>query len=74
MVVGEATYEVFPPLFARVTLYPGGPGHPAVPIRVQGNEKAGGTLRRVTWNGRKLREPRISHRMLVQGGELVFHY
>ena len=74
VVVGEATYEVFPPLFERVTLYPGGPGHPAVTIRVQGNEKAGGTLRRVTWNGRKLREPRISHRMLVQGGELVFHY
>ncbi|MGN0234534.1 MAG: glycoside hydrolase domain-containing protein [Bacteroidaceae bacterium] len=74
VVVGEASYEVFPPLFRRVTLYPGGQGHPAVTVRVQGNEDANRPLRRVTWNGRRLRESRISHRMLVQGGELVFHY
>lgn len=74
VVVGEATYELFPPLFSRVTLYPGGQGKPAVTIRVQGDSSGNRHLRHVTWNGRRLREPRITHHMLARGGELVFHY
>ncbi len=70
VVVGEATYELFPPLFSRITLYPGGRQKPAVVIRVEG--KADG--RRITWNGRRLKEPRIAHSTLVCGGTLVFHY
>lgn len=74
VVVGEATYEVFPPLFDEVTLHLGGAGSPTVTIRVEGDNSAGRVPRRVTWNGRRLRERRITHRTLSQGGTLVFHY
>ena len=74
VVVGEATYELFPPLFSRVTLYPDGKGKPAVTIRVEGKSDGSRPLKRITWNGHRLREPRISHRTLMQGGTLVYHY
>ena len=74
VVVGEATYEVFPPLFGEVTLHLGGAGSPTVTIRVEGDNSDGRVPRRVTWNGRRLRERRITHRTLSQGGTLVFHY
>lgn len=74
VVVGEATYELFPPLFSRITLYPGGRQKPAVVIRVDGKADGSRPLRRITWNGRRLKEPRIAHSTLVRGGTLVFHY
>ncbi len=74
VVVGEATYDLFPPLFSRVTLCPGGQGKPVVTIRVEGKADGSRPLRRITWNGHRLREPRISHRTLMQGGTLVYHY
>lgn len=74
VVVGEATYELFPPLFSRITLYPGGRQKPAVVIRVEGKADGSRPLRRITWNGRRLKEPRIAHSTLVRGGTLVFHY
>lgn len=74
VVVGEATYELFPPLFSRITLYPGGRQKPAVVIRVEGKADGSRPLRRITWNGRRLKEPRIAHSTLVCGGTLVFHY
>lgn len=74
VVVGEATYELFPPFFSRITLYPGGRQKPAVVIRVEGKADGSRPLRRITWNGRRLKEPRIAHSTLVRGGTLVFHY
>ena len=74
VVVGEATYELFPPLFSRITLYPGGRQKPALVIRVEGKADGSRPLRRITWNGRRLKEPRIAHSTLVRGGTLVFHY
>lgn len=74
VVVGEATYELFPPLFSHITLYPGGRQKPAVVIRVEGKADGSRPLRRITWNGRRLKEPRIAHSTLVRGGTLVFHY
>ena len=74
VVVGEATYELFPPLFNQITLYPGGKEKPVVTIRVEGKTDGSHPLKRITWNGHRLKEPRISHRTLMQGGTLVYHY
>ena len=61
-------------VFASIGLYPGGRQKPAVVIRVEGKADGSRPLRRITWNGRRLKEPRIAHSTLVRGGTLVFHY
>lgn len=71
VVVGEATYEVFSPLFDKVTLHlPDGD----VVLRTQGRKSLQQPLKRVTWNGKRLRSYRITHAQLSKGGEMVFHY
>ena len=79
LVVGEAVYELFPPLFDKVTLHLGADHQTTVVIRCEGKKTgpgdvANGPCRRVTWNGKRLRQHQISVRELKQGGELVFHY
>lgn len=75
LVVGEAAYELFPPLFDKVTLHLGTDGKTTVVIRKdlqaspEGNQAR---CKRVTWNGKPLREFRISARELAKGGEMVF--
>ncbi|MBO4801065.1 MAG: glycoside hydrolase family 92 protein [Bacteroidaceae bacterium] len=72
LVVGEAVYELFPPLFDKVTLHLGADNQTTVVIRVEGRGKQKNGFRHVTWNGKRLRQHRLSVRELKQGGELVF--
>ena len=75
LVVGEAVYELFPPLFDKVTLHLGADRQTTVVIRVEGRGAKGeGRCKRVTWNGKRLRRHQISVRELKKGGELVFSY
>ncbi len=78
LVVGEAVYELFPPLFDRVTLHLGDDGQTKVVVRCEGNRSplSGNSkrVRKVTWNGRRLRSYQIAVSEIKQGGELVFHF
>lgn len=69
LVVGEAQYELFAPLFDKVTLHLGADHQTTVTISSKGN---GAKPKAVTWNGKRLKEWRISHHELIQGGELQF--
>lgn len=69
LVVGEAQYELFPPLFDKVTLHLGADYRTTVTISRKGN---GATPKAVTWNGKPLKNWRISHHDLLQGGDLLF--
>lgn len=71
VVVGEAAYEVFSPLYDKITLRL---GDSVVNIKTVGRSHADQPLKRIKWNGKKLREPRISHAMLKEGGELLLQY
>ena len=71
LVVGEAQYELFSPLFDRVTLHLDGG---EVIICTQGRRDIDQPLKRVTWNGRRLRNFRIPVSELKKGGRLVFVY
>ena len=73
LVVGEAVYELFPPLFDKVTLHLGTDRQTTVTIRTQGRKRDQG-CKRVTWNGKRLPHFRLSVSDLKKGGELVFHY
>ncbi len=71
LVVGEAQYEVFSPLFDRVTLHLGGK---EVVISTKGRNDINQPLKRVTWNGRRLRDFHIPVAELKKGGRLVMEY
>ena len=76
LVVGEAVYELFPPLFDKVTLHLGADRRTTVVIRCEGahEKRINGTCKRVTWNGKRLRRWQIAAKEIQQGGELVFHF
>ena len=76
LVVGEAVYELFPPLFDKVTLHLGADRRTTVIIRCEGahEKRINGTCKRVTWNGKRLRRWQIAAKEIQQGGELVFHF
>ena len=74
LVVGEAIYELFPPLFDKVTLHLGADHQTTVVVRTQGRTSGQQQLKRVIWNGKRLRSHSISVRELKKGGELVFHF
>ena len=70
-VVGEAQYDLFSPLFDDITVRATArPLH----IRTHGRTAVDQPVKRVTWNGRRLRNFRIPAQTLSQGGELVFWY
>ena len=73
LVVGEAIYELFPPLFDKVTLHLGADRQTTVVIAKKG-QGAGGKeqVKYVTWNGKKLPDFRISVKEIKQGGTLTF--
>ena len=71
VVVGEASYEVFSPLFDSVDIRV---GERTVKVRTVGRTSAGQRLRRVLWNGKTLKEFRITHALLKEGGELTLVY
>ena len=82
LVVGEAVYELFPPLFDKVTLHLGADRQTTVVIRKEtapsnspdGEKMANAQCKRVTWNGKALPNFQISVKELKKGGELVFHF
>ena len=75
LVVGEAVYELFPPLFDRVTLHLGADRRTTVTIRKEGQGAKGKEqVKRVTWNGKTLPDFQIPVRELTKGGELVYHF
>ena len=81
LVVGEAVYELFPPLFDKVTLHLGADGKTTVVIRktapsgsTKGDKAADAPCKKVTWNGKALPDYRISVKELLKGGELNFEF
>ena len=75
LIVGEATYELFPPLFDKVTLLLGADHQTVVTIRKEGQgAKSEAQVKSVTWNGKTLPDFRISFKELAKGGELVFRF
>ena len=74
LIVGEAVYELFPPLFDKVTLHLGADRQTTVVIRTEGRTSEKQQVKRVTWNGKRLRHFRIAVQELKKGGELVFQY
>lgn len=82
LVVGEAVYELFPPLFDKVTLHLGAYRQTTVVIRKEtvpsnypkGEKMGNSECKRVTWNGKALPNFQISVRELKKGGELVYHF
>ena len=74
LVVGEAVYELFPPLFDKVTLHIGADRQTTVTIQTDGRTSAKQTVKNVTWNGKALPDFRISHKQLSKGGTLTFHF
>ena len=74
LVVGEASYELFAPLFDKVILHLGSDRQTKVVISTTGRTSDKQQIRKVTWNGKKLPDFRISHKQLKEGGELNFHF
>lgn len=71
LVVGEAQYEVFSPLFDKVTMHI---GDKDVIISTKGKISKSQPLKFVTWNGKTLSNYRIAVSELKKGGELMFVY
>lgn len=75
LVVGEAVYELFPPLFDKVTLHLGADRQTTVTIR---KNLSGSPLKRekykVSWNGKPLPNYRIAVKELMKGGTLNYEF
>ena len=71
LVVGEAQYEVFSPLFDKVTMRI---ADKDIVIRTVGRTNKNQPLKRVTWNGKPLQNWRIAVSELKKGGEMVFFF
>lgn len=74
LIVGEAVYELFPPLFDKVTLHLGADHKTTVTISTQGRTSDKQQVKSVTWNGKPLPKFQISVKELNKGGELKFIY
>ncbi|MBP5630562.1 MAG: glycoside hydrolase family 92 protein [Bacteroidaceae bacterium] len=74
LVVGEAVYELFPPIFDKVTLHLGADQQTTVVIRTQGRTSEKQLVKKVTWNGKTLTNFQIPVKELKKGGEMVFIY
>ena len=81
LVVGEAVFELFPPLFDKVTLHLGADQKTTVVIRTEGQSRkmengkwVNGKCKSVTWNGKTLPNFQIAVKELKKGGELTFHF
>lgn len=72
VVVGEATYELFAPLFDEITINNG--SSKDIIIRTQGRTSKEQILKKVTWNGKDIKDFRISHNTIKEGGELIFWF
>ena len=75
LIVGEAVYELFPPLFDKVTLHLGADHKTTVTIRkTLSGSPLEGEKYKVTWNGKPLPNFQIPVKELKKGGEMVFQY
>lgn len=75
VVVGEATYELFSPLFDHIRLsLDEGKGDRTLTIATKNRTSISQPLKKVTWNGRTVKDFRLTHTTLRQGGELLFWY
>lgn len=71
-VVGNAEYDLFSPLFDETTvrLAEG----KALTISTRNRTSCTQQVKKITWNGHKVKSYRIRHRQLKKGGKLVFWY
>ena len=74
LVVGEAVYELFPPLFDKVTLHIGNDNKTDVVIKAEGRTSPKQPAKRVTWNGKPLPNFQISVKELKKGGTLTYFF
>ena len=75
LIVGEAVYELFPPLFDKVTLHLGADHKTTVTIRkTLSSSPLEGEKYKVTWNGKPLPNFQIPVKEIKKGGEMVFQY
>ena len=74
LVVGEAVYELFPPLFDKVTLHIGNDNKTDVVIKTEGRTSPKQPAKRVTWNGKPLPNFQISVKELKKGGTLTYFF
>lgn len=74
LVVGEAVYELFPPLFDKITLHLGADRQTTVVIKVEGRTSEKQEVKKVLWNGKTLSNFQIPVKELKKGGELVFKF
>ncbi|MBO4549978.1 MAG: glycoside hydrolase family 92 protein, partial [Bacteroidaceae bacterium] len=74
LIVGESVYELFPPLFDKVTLHLGADRQTTVVIRTEGRTSEKQEVKKVTWNGKALSNFQIPVKELKKGGELVFKF
>ena len=74
LVVGEAVYELFPPLFDKVTLHIGNDNKTDVVIKTEGRTSPKQPATRVTWNGKPLPNFQISVKELKKGGTLTYFF
>ena len=74
LVVREAVYELFPPLFDKVTLHIGNDNKTDVVIKTEGRTSPKQPAKRVTWNGKPLPNFQISVKELKKGGTLTYFF
>ncbi len=81
LIVGEAVFELFPPLFDKVTLHLGADQKTTVVIRTEGQSRkmengkwVNGKCKSVSWNGKTLPNFQITVKELKKGGEMTFHF
>ena len=74
LVVGEAVYELFPPLFDKVTLHIGNDNKTDVIIKAEGRTSPKQPAKKVTWNGKPLPNFQISVKELKKGGTLTYFF
>ncbi|MBO4641954.1 MAG: glycoside hydrolase family 92 protein [Bacteroidaceae bacterium] len=73
-IVGEAAYDLFSPIFDRITIQLDEEGECQLTIRTKGRTNPKQVLKKVLWNGKPLKKFQIKHKQLRHGGELVYCY
>ena len=74
LVVGEAVYELFTPLFDKMTPHIGKDTKTDVIIKAEGRTSPKQPAKRVTWNGKPLPNFQISVKELKKGGTLTYFF
>ncbi|MBQ8098199.1 MAG: glycoside hydrolase family 92 protein [Bacteroidaceae bacterium] len=73
-IVGEGYYDLFSPLFDEACVLLGKAGERRLTIKTHRRTSTSQPLKRVSWNGRTLKDFRISYTQLLSGGALDFWY